>query len=113
MGLQALLATFALLSLSSASDDSSKCSRISHIAFKDQSYLLTRQIQYCNPVPPPVTCERSCGPGNIQCVSYPTCFNPSAGETCCSDGSRFPCSGVINISFFLSFFSFSEAFTFF
>ena len=31
-------------------------------------------------------CEASCGPGNIQCISYPTCYNPSAGEKCCSNG---------------------------
>ncbi|KAN0070745.1 hypothetical protein V8E54_010910 [Elaphomyces granulatus] len=85
MELPLLLAALTLLSISSASD--SMCSHTSHVAFKDQSYLLTRQIQFCKPVPEPVTCEASCGPGYIQCVSYPNCFNPSAGETCCSDGS--------------------------
>jgi hypothetical protein len=87
MELPLLLAALTLLSISSASD--SMCSHTSHVAFKDQSYLLTRQIQFCKPVPEPVTCEASCGPGYIQCVSYPNCFNPSAGETCCSDGCTF------------------------
>ncbi|RDW74794.1 hypothetical protein BP6252_05936 [Coleophoma cylindrospora] len=45
-----------------------------------------RQVTICSPVPAPATCEKSCGPGNIQCISFPNCFNPSAGETCCSDG---------------------------
>jgi len=40
----------------------------------------------CVPVPAPATCEKSCGPGNIQCISFPTCYNPSAGEVCCSNG---------------------------
>ncbi|RDW86004.1 hypothetical protein BP5796_04329 [Coleophoma crateriformis] len=45
-----------------------------------------RQVTICSPVPEPATCEKSCGPGNIQCISFPNCFNPSAGEVCCSDG---------------------------
>ncbi|KAN0079123.1 putative secreted protein [Elaphomyces granulatus] len=87
MGLPLLLAALTLLSISLASDSSSMYSRTSHVAFKDQSHLLTRQIQFCKPVPPPGTCEESCGPGHIECVSFPNCFNPSAGQTCCSDGS--------------------------
>ena len=43
----------------------------------------------CVPVPAPATCEKSCGAGNIQCVAFPNCYNPSAGESCCSDGSEF------------------------
>lgn len=58
------------------------------------SPLEARQVQICKPVPAPATCKASCGPGNIECVSFPTCFNPSAGETCCSNGgaSLFPSS---------------------
>jgi hypothetical protein len=40
----------------------------------------------CVPVPEPATCEKSCGPGYITCISFPTCYNPSAGESCCSNG---------------------------
>ncbi|KAH8792906.1 Prp 4 [Hyaloscypha sp. PMI_1271] len=58
--------------------------RISLTALKS---IVERQIQLCTPVPPPYTCEHSCGPGNIECISFPTCYNPSAGETCCSDGN--------------------------
>ncbi|CZS93357.1 uncharacterized protein RAG0_03691 [Rhynchosporium agropyri] len=49
-----------------------------------------RQFDNCVPVAAPATCEKSCGPGNIQCISFPTCYNPSAGETCCSDGKYCP-----------------------
>ncbi|PNP59925.1 hypothetical protein FNYG_14747 [Fusarium nygamai] len=46
-----------------------------------------RQTNNCREVPDgPNFCERSCGPGNVQCISYPHCYNPSNGETCCSDG---------------------------
>lgn len=46
-----------------------------------------RQVTICKPVTAPATCEKSCGPGNVYCVSYPNCYNPSAGESCCSNGS--------------------------
>ncbi|PMD62604.1 uncharacterized protein K444DRAFT_346017 [Hyaloscypha bicolor E] len=61
--------------------------RISLTALKS---IVERQIQLCTPVPPPYTCEHSCGPGNIECISFPTCYNPSAGETCCSNGDYCP-----------------------
>lgn len=50
--------------------------------------LLTRQFRLCNSVPVgPNLCERSCGPGYITCISEPTCYNPSRGDVCCTDGS--------------------------
>src|ERR1700732_3813758 len=52
--------------------------------------VFERQLQICKSVPAPATCEKSCGPGNIQCISFPNCYNPSAGESCCSNGSTFP-----------------------
>jgi hypothetical protein len=52
--------------------------------------IMERQVDVCVPVPAPATCERSCGPGNIVCISFPTCYNPSAGEVCCSDGNYCP-----------------------
>ena len=50
------------------------------------SALFERQTRVCKPVPPPLTCERSCGPGYITCISLPTCYNPGKGDVCCSDG---------------------------
>src|SRR3569833_392159 len=58
-----------------------------HNAFMALKGVMERQIHVCKPVSPPATCERSCGPGYITC-SFPICYNPSAGETCCSDGSK-------------------------
>jgi hypothetical protein len=52
--------------------------------------IIERQTQICTPVPAPATCEASCGPGNVECVSFPNCYNPGAGESCCSDGSQSP-----------------------
>src|SRR5436853_7712852 len=48
--------------------------------------LFERQVVLCKPVPVPATCEKSCGPGYVQCVSFPNCYNPSLGESCCSNG---------------------------
>ncbi|KAJ3478583.1 hypothetical protein NLG97_g8539 [Lecanicillium saksenae] len=49
--------------------------------------LLTREFRICNLVPVgPNLCERSCGPGYITCISEPTCYNPSRGDVCCSNG---------------------------
>lgn len=42
----------------------------------------------CVPVPEPATCEKSCGPGYVICVSFPTCYNPGNGESCCSNGCK-------------------------
>ena len=50
------------------------------------SALFNRQIRNCKPVPPPATCERSCGEGYITCISLPHCYNPGQGDVCCSDG---------------------------
>jgi len=36
------------------------------------------------------TCAEACGPGNIECVTATLCYNPSAGETCCSNGNYCP-----------------------
>ncbi|KAF4628860.1 hypothetical protein G7Y89_g9291 [Cudoniella acicularis] len=58
--------------------------RASYLALKS---VMERATFLCTPVPAPVTCEKSCGPGNIECISFPNCFNPGAGETCCADGT--------------------------
>jgi hypothetical protein len=50
---------------------------------------MVKRQDICVPVPEPVTCEKSCGPGNIQCVNPLNCYNPSAGESCCSNGSQY------------------------
>ncbi|KAH6994961.1 hypothetical protein EDB80DRAFT_781401 [Ilyonectria destructans] len=50
--------------------------------------LEERQVHICNPVPPPYTCERSCGPGYANCFGL--CYNAGAGAVCCSDGSSCP-----------------------
>ncbi|CAI4214127.1 unnamed protein product [Parascedosporium putredinis] len=52
--------------------------------------VLNRRADICIPVPEPATCEKSCGPGNIPCIGFPTCYNPSQGESCCSDGTYCP-----------------------
>jgi hypothetical protein len=59
-------------------------------SFQQLNKLMGRQIvTQCPAVAPgPDLCARSCGPGNISCFSY--CYNPSAGESCCSDGSKSP-----------------------
>jgi hypothetical protein len=48
--------------------------------------IIERQVDFCEPVRAPYTCERSCGPGFFECIDFPTCYNPGRGETCCSDG---------------------------
>ncbi|KEZ46939.1 Prp 4 [Scedosporium apiospermum] len=52
--------------------------------------IVERQGDICVPVPAPATCEKSCGPGNIPCIGFPNCYNPSKGETCCSNGKYCP-----------------------
>jgi hypothetical protein len=50
--------------------------------------LLERRI--CQSVPVRLySCEASCGTGYRSCVYDTMCFNPSAGETCCSTGRKF------------------------
>ncbi|KAH8671478.1 hypothetical protein BX600DRAFT_510148 [Xylariales sp. PMI_506] len=80
-----LLATICLAAVASATQLTG--SRSAYFALKS---VMERQVQICQSIPPPYTCERSCGPGNIECVSWPTCYNPSAGETCCSNGDYCP-----------------------
>ncbi|KAK4949489.1 hypothetical protein LTR10_012107 [Elasticomyces elasticus] len=58
------------------------------VTFNSLAGLDRRQI--CTPVPAPATCERSCGPGNVPCITESTCYNPSVGESCCSDGKYCP-----------------------
>jgi hypothetical protein len=48
--------------------------------------LTTRQFDICVPVSTP-SCAESCGKGNIICQEWPHCYNPDAGESCCSDGT--------------------------
>lgn len=75
---------------------SSTCSAIAEFTAGQRSALMAlrsvfeRQIQNCAPIEPPYTCERSCGPAFRTCISWPTCYNPSAGEVCCSNGGAFP-----------------------
>jgi len=59
-------------------------------ARKDLDKIFGRQVVPCQLVPAPATCETSCGPGYVQCTFYPHCFNPSAGEICCGDGTYCP-----------------------
>ncbi|KAF2434261.1 hypothetical protein EJ08DRAFT_693804 [Tothia fuscella] len=67
-------------------------------SFNDLHQLPKRQ---CRAVENP-TCETSCGVGNIDCgpPSWGTCYNPSAGESCCSNGGYCPnnyyCAQVSN-----------------
>ncbi|KAJ9634514.1 hypothetical protein H2199_008971 [Coniosporium tulheliwenetii] len=49
------------------------------------SILDRRQVEYCQG-----TCVGCFGPGNVKCT-YNSCYNPSAGEQCCSDGTY--CTG--------------------
>ena len=60
-----------------------------HASFMALRSVMERQLQICKPITAPFTCERSCGAGYVTCVSFPTCYNPSAGEKCCSNGSQF------------------------
>ncbi|EEP78374.1 predicted protein [Uncinocarpus reesii 1704] len=56
----------------------------------DSHSLFKRQDRVCKPVTPPVTCERSCGPGFEQCVFPLMCYNPTVGDSCCSNGKYCP-----------------------
>lgn len=47
------------------------------------SRLLVRQTERCTKG---LTCSQCFGPGNVLC-SRNSCFNPSAGEQCCSNGN--------------------------
>ncbi|WEW60318.1 hypothetical protein PRK78_005803 [Emydomyces testavorans] len=52
--------------------------------------LQNRQVELCKEIKAPYTCERSCGPGFTECGSFPHCYNPSRGETCCRNGKYCP-----------------------
>jgi hypothetical protein len=49
---------------------------------EDQSHLLVRRDGYCSG-----SCSSCFGAGNIICQGI-LCYNPSAGEQCCGDGSE-------------------------
>lgn len=60
-------------------------------AIRELDAIMKRELTICSSVtrqPIDNFCERSCGTGNIACVNYNTCFNPDAGESCCSNGSE-------------------------
>ncbi|KAH7348607.1 Prp 4 [Rhexocercosporidium sp. MPI-PUGE-AT-0058] len=76
-----------LLGAASAVAAATSGQRLSMMAIRS---VFERQVDTCVPVTAPATCERSCGPGNIECISFPTCYNPSAGESCCSNGKYCP-----------------------
>lgn len=59
---------------------------LSHRALAELETLFGRQTVYCAPIEAPYTCERSCGPGYTECIAFPTCYDPSIGEVCCSNG---------------------------
>lgn len=83
-----LLSALALAGLASAASRPLRAAeRRSHDILKA---VVARQDDVCVPVPEPATCEDSCGPGNIMCISYPNCYNPGNGEVCCSDGKYCP-----------------------
>ncbi|KAF6515789.1 hypothetical protein HZS61_004530 [Fusarium oxysporum f. sp. conglutinans] len=68
---------------------------ISLVAGRSSAFLalrgvMERQVDFCEPVRTPYTCERSRGPGFVGCIEFPTCYNPGRGDTCCSDGSFCP-----------------------
>ncbi|KAH7117505.1 hypothetical protein EDB81DRAFT_245436 [Dactylonectria macrodidyma] len=59
-------------------------------AFLALKGVIERQVDFCEPISAPYTCERSCGPGFVECIAFPTCYNPGRGDACCSDGSYCP-----------------------
>ncbi|KAL1858355.1 hypothetical protein VTK73DRAFT_7842 [Phialemonium thermophilum] len=78
-----LLATLAVITAATVS--------ATQIAYRAESVvaldrLMGRQLHICDFVPPPVTCERSCGPGYVECARPPNCYNPGLGQVCCSNG---------------------------
>ncbi|KAM6513477.1 hypothetical protein FALCPG4_015892 [Fusarium falciforme] len=81
------LTTLALLGAASAS---APHIAMRSVAFETLKGVMERQVHECKDVPPPVTCERSCGPGYVQCVYEFNCYNPSIGQSCCSNGKYCP-----------------------
>lgn len=52
---------------------------------------LLKRDTTCEPVDADsFTCAKSCGTGFETCVSIPNCYDPTAGESCCSDGTYCP-----------------------
>ena len=57
--------------------------------FNELTGIMERQLRICDSVPiGPNFCERSCGTGYVSCVNFSTCYNPTRGDVCCSDGSK-------------------------
>ncbi|PGH04422.1 hypothetical protein AJ79_07078 [Helicocarpus griseus UAMH5409] len=52
--------------------------------------LDNRQFDICKPIKPPYSCAKSCGQGFEACGSFPDCYNPGDGESCCTDGTYCP-----------------------
>ncbi|OAX77663.1 hypothetical protein ACJ72_08036 [Emergomyces africanus] len=52
--------------------------------------LESRQFKMCKPIKRPYSCEKSCGEGYEACGNFPDCYNPTEGESCCTDGSYCP-----------------------
>lgn len=82
-----LLAFLALAAVSSASAALQAGSSATSMALRN---VFERRLELCKPVPAPYTCERSCGVGFVECIAFPTCYNPSRGDSCCSNGSTSP-----------------------
>jgi hypothetical protein len=58
-------------------------------SFNELTGIMERQLRICDRVPVgPNFCERSCGTGFVSCVNESTCYNPTIGDVCCSDGSE-------------------------
>jgi hypothetical protein len=77
-----------VLALAGASSASVPLVARSSVAFMALPAVFERQVDVCKPVPPPYTCEHSCGAGYVECIAPPTCYNPGLGESCCSNGSK-------------------------
>ena len=84
---QALLWTLAAYA-AAASAELSRGRALSYMAIPVPG-LFERQIP-CQEIDPPYTCERSCGPGWVECIFPLNCYNAGAGDICCSDGSKVP-----------------------
>ncbi|KAG8407196.1 hypothetical protein J3459_010397 [Metarhizium acridum] len=82
-----LLAVLALASVSSASAALQAGSSAALTALRN---VCERQMELCKPVPAPYTCERSCGVGFVECISFPTCYDPGRGDSCCPSGKTCP-----------------------
>ncbi|EEP82989.1 predicted protein [Uncinocarpus reesii 1704] len=52
--------------------------------------LQNRQVEFCKEIKPPYTCARSCGAGYAECGSFPNCYNPGRGDSCCRNGKYCP-----------------------